>query len=432
MNRARRVVVIGAGVAGLFAAYYLRRRELDVVVVDGEAVGSPRAASFANGGWICPAQAGPLPEPGLTSYGIRSLFDQDSALYFKPGHLLRLAPWLLHFRRYCNAPALAAGTAALAQLGRDVFDLVETMQGDGVVFDLYQQGMICAAGDERTATKALESLKPMRERGYEIPDSLLLGAELHDYEPALSDKVKAGFPIVEHWHVEPTSYVRGVATALRRGGVEIVERAAVTGFDAKDGRIRALETSEGEMGGDAFLLAAGSWTQPLAAKLGVHFPMEPGKGYSFFVRPSIMPRHGILFADIHAGASPFGDRLRLAGTMEFSGYNTRVDERRVNTVFRLARDYLSELEVGEPEEAWAGMRPIVADGLPVIDRARHYGNAYVATGYSMLGMTLAPPAGRAIAQFIASGERPPELEPFRLDRFPTTLLDRFARLAPTR
>src|SRR5438477_438338 len=110
-----RVVVVGAGVAGLFCAYYLRKRGADVVIVDATTVGSRAASSWGNGGWICPAQAGPLPEPGLTAYGVRSLFDPDSALYLKPGYLPRLAPWLLRFRSYCNTRAYEAGTAALAE-----------------------------------------------------------------------------------------------------------------------------------------------------------------------------------------------------------------------------------------------------------------------------------------------------------------------------
>ena len=278
---------------------------------------------------------------------------------------------------------------------------------EGIDFDLHRMGMICVAVDERTAAKVLESLKPMRRFGYDIPDRLMVGGELHDYEPALSTRVKAGFPIAEHWHVEPTSYTRGVADAIRRDGVEIIEGATIAGFDTRERSVRSVRTSKGEIAGDAFLLAAGSWTRPLAAKLGVRFPMEPGKGYSFFIRPKVVPRHGILFADIHAGATPFGDRLRLAGTMEFSGYNTRVDGRRVQTVLRLARDYLTELETQAPEEPWAGMRPMTADGLPVLDRAAPYENAFIATGYSMLGVTLAPPAGRAMAEFVVSGDRPP-------------------------
>ena len=121
-----RVVVVGGGIAGLCCAYYLRRRDFDVTIVESNRVGS--GASFANGGWLCPAQAGPLPAPGLTLYGMRALFDRDSALYFKPGEWSRLTPWLLRFWTYCNEHDYAQGTAAIAQLGHDVFDLIEEMQ----------------------------------------------------------------------------------------------------------------------------------------------------------------------------------------------------------------------------------------------------------------------------------------------------------------
>ncbi len=424
MSSPGRVVVIGGGVAGLFCAYYLAKRNVEVVVVEGEHVGSPEASSYGNGGWISPAQAGPLPEPGLTVYGLRALADRDSALYFKRSYLPRVLPWLWHFRRYCNERSHERGTAALIGLGSEVFELVEAMEAEGIEFELYRLGMICAAGDEESAGKVLESLQPMREFGYDIPESLLIGDDLHELEPALSQRVRAGFHIKESWHVEPRSYTAGVAGALRKAGVEIHEQTKITGFDVADRSVRAAKTANGEIEGDAFVLAAGSWTRPLAAKLGVDFPMEPGKGYTFFIRPKLVPKHGILFADIHAGATPLGERVRIGGTMEFSGYNTDVDDRRIETVFTLAREYVSELESQQIEEPWAGMRPMLADGLPVIDRAVPWGNAFIATGYSMLGITLAPPAGKALAELITTGTRPKVLDPFRVDRFGRSPLDR--------
>ena len=109
--------------------------------------------------------------------------------------------------------------------------------------------------------------------------------------------------------------------------------------------------------------------------------------------------------------------------MEFSGYNLGIDQKRISNLFRLARGYL-ELERPEYEEPWAGLRPMTADGLPVIDWAQPYRNAYLATGYSMLGMTLSQPAGEALAEMITTERRPAIFEPFRLDRFPRLPLRR--------
>lgn len=420
-----KVVVIGAGIAGLCCAYYLRRRDADVVVLDAEPVGSRVASSYGNGGWICPAQAGPLPEPGLTIYGMRALLSRDSALYFRPGYLPRLTPWLARFWTYCNRRDYDAGTAALAALGKRVFQLVDEMTADGMQFELYKLGMICATAGEKEARKVLDSLQGMRKHGFALPDELLLGDELHAVEPSLSQRVQAGFHLAEQWHVRPTTMTLEIARRLRETGAELHEGARVTGFTTSTRAVQAARTSRGEIEADAFVLAAGSWTTPLARTLGVRIPMQPGKGYSFLINPKTMPRHGILFADIHAGATPLGDRVRIGGTMEFSGYNLNVDRRRVDNVFRLAREYI-ELEHPDYEEPWAGLRPMTVDGLPVLDWAQPYRNAFVATGYSMLGMTLAQPAGEAMAEMVTTGHRPAVFEPFRSDRFPRAILRRRA------
>jgi D-amino-acid dehydrogenase len=416
MSAPQRIVVVGAGIAGLCCAYYLRRRGLEVTVLDAEPVGSRNASSYGNGGWICPSQAGPLPEPGLTIGALQDLMRGTSPLYFRPGYLPQLASWLAKFWTYCNRSDFDSGTAALAALSRRTFALVDEMVADGIEFELYKFGLVVACGSEREARNALDSLEGMRAHGYELPRELIVGEALHALEPALSPRVRAGFHIDEHWHVRPQTMTAGIARRLRQMGVQIREAARVESFDATHDIVRAVRTAAGEVAADAFVLAAGSWTTPLARQLGVDIPMEPGKGYSCLVRPKRMPRHGILFADIHAGVSPLGDRLKVAGTMEFSGYNLDVDRTRLENVLRLARDYI-ELESTDYEDAWAGLRPMSADGLPILDWAGGYRNCYLATGYSMLGMTVSQPAGEAMAQMIVSGERPALFEPFRCDRF---------------
>jgi len=421
-----KVVVVGGGVAGLCCAYYLRQRDIDVTVLESRTVASPDAASYGNGGWITPAQAGPLPEQGLTIYGLRALTSADSPLYFRPSYLPKLAPWLTRFWTYCNARDHGRGWAAIAALGGRVFTLVDEMVADGMDFELHKTGMICATAEPAEAQKVLDGMEPMRRFGFELPTELMLADELHAFEPALSDRVQAGFYVAQQWHVRAHTFTKALGDAVRRHGAEVVEGVRVEGFDTADSRVRAAHTTRGEISGDAFVLAAGSWTTPLVRRLGVRIPMEPGKGYTFLLQPTVMPKHGILFADIHAGASPLSDRLRISGTMEFSGYNLDLDQRRIDNVFRLAREYI-QLEQPAYESPWAGLRPMVVDGLPIIDWVHPYRNAYVATGYSMLGMTLSQPAGEAIAEMITSGTRPEVLEPFRLDRFPRWIVRRRGR-----
>jgi len=422
-----RVIIVGGGVAGLCCAYYLRREGHEVTVVESNRIGS--GASFANGGWLCPAQAGPLPEPGLTLYGMRALLDRDSALYFKPGDLHRLAPWLLRFRTYCNEEDHAHGTAAIARLGHDVFDLVEEMQADGVEFELHKQGMVFAAQRPDDARSELRKLTPMREHGYDLPDDIVVDDELHELEPALAPVVRAGFLIRQHWHVRSDTFTAGLASVLRRDGAEITEGAEVFELVKQGRRLTHVRTAAGDLEAGTVVLAAGAWTTPLAASIGIPLPMEPGKGYSFSIQPTVVPSHAVLLVDVHVGCTPFGDRLRIGGTMEFSGINNRLDRRRIASIVAGARQSFLPWQTPEIESEWAGMRPITADGLPVLDRAGDLENTYIATGYSMQGVTLAPTSGRALAEMITTGRRPLLLEPFRLDRFRRMPLPRPMRRA---
>jgi len=409
------VAVVGGGIAGLCCAYFLSRAGARVTVLDRGRLGG--GASSGNAGWLAPAQAGPLPEPGLTAYGIRSLVDPRSALYFAPAQLPRMLPWLARFASHCNAADHAAGVRALARLGGRVFALVEELQADGVAMELHRRGLLVAARQAATARRFLTGLEPMRDLGYDLPGGILEGAALRAAEPGLGPEVRAGLRVGEHWHVLPSSLLDGLAAALRAAGTELLEDADVVALERDGDAIRRVRTAAGDVEPDAVVLAAGAWTPRLARMIGLRLPVEAGKGYSFSVRPAVMPRHALLLAEPHVGCSPFGDRLRVAGTMEFSGINTRLDRRRIAGILSGAHGMLTPLDPEPPRELWTGMRPIAPDGLPIVDRAPGLANTYLATAYSMLGMTLAAPAAEALARFVLGGTRPDVLEPFAAGRF---------------
>jgi D-amino-acid dehydrogenase len=200
-------------------------------------------------------------------------------------------------------------------------------------------------------------------------------------------------------------------------GVRLEEGAEVSELVGADGRTRSVRSSAGDHPADAVVLAAGAWSPSLARGLGFGLPVRPGKGYSVELVPEILPQRALLLLEPHVGCSPFDGRLRLAGTMEFSGVNARLDRRRIDAIVRGTSSMLRGLERPRLEDIRSGMRPIAPDGLPIIDRAPRHHNVYVATAYSMLGMTLAAPAGEALAELILTGRRPPALEPFRATRF---------------
>jgi D-amino-acid dehydrogenase len=261
-------------------------------------------------------------------------------------------------------------------------------------------------------------MQPLREVGFKVPDRVLQAAELHDLEPALAGSVSAGILLEEHWHVHAPPFMRALASRLADLGVRLEEGAEVSEVVSADGRVSEVRSTAGGFPADAVVLAAGAWSARLARDLGfAPPPVRPGKGYSFEVDMQTLPRHALLLLEPHVGCSPLGDRLRIAGTMEFSGVNARVDERRIEAIVRGAAGMLRGIDSPKVNDLRSGMRPIAPDGLPIIDRVPGYANAYIATAYSMLGMTLAAPAAEALAEFVLTGRRPPQLEPFAATRF---------------
>jgi D-amino-acid dehydrogenase len=413
----KRVVVIGGGIAGLSVAYFLRRFGVEVIVLEAAAPGA--GASSGNAGWICPSQAGPLPEPGLVRYGVKSLFSRESALYISPRQLPRMVPWLIGFARRCNESDHRRGTAALGQLSRRTFELIELFEADGVEFESFRQGVLVAAERRETVEAFLRGVAPLREFGFSIPRELLDGTAMRDREPMLSRAVNAGVFIEQHMHVRPMTLVDGLAARLREMGVEVRCQTGVTALVPSATGVLVRTRVAEEYSGDAVVVATGATAPELVRPLRCHLPIAAGKGYSFELplRPGAGPRSAVMLLEPHVGCSPYGDRMRVVGTMEFSGTNTRLDYRRLDAIGRGVARFLTDIDLDQRENAWAGMRPVAPDGLPVVDLLPGTRNVYIASGYSMLGMTVAAPAGELLARMVCTGRRPSELAPFKISRF---------------
>jgi D-amino-acid dehydrogenase len=366
---------------------------------------------------VTPAQAGPLPEPGLLAYGVRSLVDRESALYFQPRQLVRMLPWLARFAAHCNETDHRVGRIALGALSERCVALLEGMTADGIPIELGRSPLLVVATHAQHAQTLLTRLEPVTRLGFKLPDRLLSREEVLALEPALTGAVSTGFVIEPHCIVNPQAVIGGLRDRLAELGAEILEGAEVCDIDMRGDRVVAVRTSTGRYQCESVVLAAGALLGALGRLFGVRLPVQAGKGYSFEVQPSRMPRHALLLLEPHVGCSPFGQRLRIAGTMEFSGINARIDPRRIESIIRGAGQMLGAWTELDPASVWCGLRPIAPDGLPIIDRHPRVANVFFAGAYSMLGMTLAAPAARALTSFMLTNQRPAGLWPFRATRF---------------
>lgn len=416
MGNTDTVLVVGGGVVGLSTAYYLLRAGLPVEVVERSTVAS--GASLGNAGWVCLSHSAPVASPGVVRHALRSLGRPDSPVYLRP--VANLLPWLLRFWRSSTPSRFERGYAAVVSLNRDTFELFDELRASGVDTGLSRPGMVHAF---LSAARARHHLHVQRmATGYELPEDVAVDEAARALDPSLSPSVRAAYLVPGEGVVDPGRFARSLRDRVEELGGKVRENVEVSGFQLVNGSVTGLRTSQGELAGGAVVIAAGMWSQGLLRRLGRPLPVQAGKGYSFTVDLDPAPAHALYFGDHNLVASPMAGTTRIAGTMELSGNNNRLDWRRVVALARASRHYLGDWFTHADElpglirDPWVGGRPLLPDTLPVIDRLPGYANAFVSTGHGMLGVTLGPASGRAVAEFIRAGRRPAVLKPFRFDR----------------
>ena len=410
-----RVGVVGGGVIGLSTAHYLKKLGADPVVVESWTLGG--GCSQGNAGWVCPSISSPLPAPGLTLKSLSWMLRPDSPLYIKPTALLKLAPWLMRFRSFCNHADQKRGIAALAALNEFTMDRYDELEADGVEFEYTKAGVLMAFHDSDKAAAAQKEVKLVAAAGA-VSCSELDEAELYEREPMLRPGFRFGLLVSAEGHVRPETLTAGLGAALREGGAEIHEGALVTGLRSEGRRVTAIATSQGDLKVDAVVLAAGALTGSLTRMLGWPIPLTAGKGYSVTIdQPRNQLRQPLYLGGAKIGLTPFEGALRFAGTMELSGINRRMDTARIRSLRRQVSRVVDIPEAKEGGRAWVGMRPMVPDSLPVMGKLPSRENVYVNTGHQMLGVTLAPSSGWALAGLMLDGEAGVGLEAFSPERF---------------
>jgi D-amino-acid dehydrogenase len=245
-----------------------------------------------------------------------------------------------------------------------------------------------------------------------------VGDALLQLEPALRDDVYGGWYHAIDSHLRPDHFLREFKQILIRDGVDIEENCRLLNLHSDGGMITKAETSSGIFTADAYVLTAGAWAPEIIRKMKLKLPIQPGKGYSITMgRPAMCPKIPCIFEEKSVVATPWESGYRLGGTMEFSGLNTRIHAKRIQNLKDVARQYLKN-PIGEPvHEEWVGMRPMIYDDLPVIDRAPGQRNLLVAAGHGMMGISLAPATGRLIADLVTARDPHIDISPFSIKRF---------------
>ena len=403
------VAVLGAGVIGVTAAWYLREAGHDVRVVDRQSA-TGMETSFANGGQITVSHAEPWANPGAVGKILKWLGREDAPLLFR----LRADPqqwaWGLKFLAECLPGRHPANTTQLVRLGLySRAALRELRASTGIEYDHLGRGILhfyTSAAELEASARTAEFMRKLGvDRVLKTPDECVA------LEPALAplrNRLAGATYCASDESGDAHKFTQALAALCAQRGVQFDGDARIERIVAEGDAVSRVEINGREpVRADAYVLSLGSYSAALARPLGIPLAIYPAKGYSVTMpvkNPAAAWTVSLSDEAYKIVFSRLGERLRIAGTAELAGYDTSINEKRCRAIL----DHTLELFPGAGDAAqaqyWAGLRPATPSNIPYIGRTR-YRNLFLNTGHGTLGWTHACGSGRALADII-SGRKP--------------------------
>ncbi|MEV0802766.1 FAD-dependent oxidoreductase [Kribbella sp. NPDC050281] len=405
-----RVAIVGAGMVGLATAWFLQEAGVEVTVLDREGVAA--GASWGNAGWLTPGLATPLPEPAVLKYGVRAVLSPSSPVYVPPTASPRLLNFLTRFARNSTAGRWKTAMESLVPINRQALNAFDLLGKAGVEAETYEaKSFLAAYRTEAERSVLLEEIEQIHAAGQGIEFEAITGDDAREIEPSLSDEIGAAIRLHGQRFINPGEYVQLLADSVTARGGQIISGVVVKDIVDEIRGVRLI-TGDGETDPfDAVVMATGAWLNDLARDFGVRTVVQAGRGYSFSVPIAHVPAGPMYFPAQRIACTPLGDRLRVAGMMEFRRPEAKLDPRRIDAIVEAARPLLRDADLDARTFEWVGPRPCTPDGLPLIG-ATASPRVFAAGGHGMWGITLGPITGQLLAETITTGRTPDELRPF--------------------
>lgn len=411
------VTIIGGGIIGLCSAYYLEKEGYAVTVIDRAEITD--GCSFGNMGYMSPSHFIPLASPGIIAEGIKHMLSSSSPFYIKPRLNLDLMQWGYHFWKSSNAETVKKNAPYLnniLQFSRRLMNEMRNEIGDG--FEMEEIGCLMMCKEQKTLDHEFHMADDAEKFGLKV--ERLNREQVQYLEPDVALNVSGAVLFKDDCHFNPGKLILLLKDHLEKKGVQFILNTTVTGLEKSNNRVTAILTSNGKYDCKEIVLAAGSWLPELAKMLGIKLLLQAGKGYSYtypFVEKNI--KYPAILVDGRCAITPWGNKLRIGGTMELSGINNKVLVKRMQGIYESARDFYPGLKIDFPpvEKIWTGLRPVTPDGLPYIGKTSDFTNVTFAGGHAMLGISQGTGTGKLVSEIISQKKCSIDISAFDVKRF---------------
>lgn len=411
-----KVIVIGAGIAGLCSAYYLVKDGWEVVIL--EKGDGRNNCSYGNAGMIVPSHFTPMAAPGIVAQGIKWMFNSKSPFYIRPSLNLGLIDWGLKFLKHANEAHVQKNQGAIRDLNLSSSRLYDELaQEEGFDFELRQNGIMMLYKSKEVEHEETELAEKAQNLGLDVAVYDKTG--IQELEPNLAMDTIGGVLYKCDGILYPPKLMKTLTDYLTAQGVAFHYDTEVNGFAFSGKKVSEVKTVKGSFTADEIVVTGGATLPALAAKLQLKMPLMPGKGYSFMYdpEPGTSMVHAALLTEARVAVTPMNNQIRFSGTMELGSANDKIYNNRVKGIVESIPKYFPELNVDYPNDIWFGYRPCSADGLPYLGRSSRYSNVSIAGGSGMMGLSLGPAYGRAIANILAGQSTETDISGFAPDRF---------------
>jgi D-amino-acid dehydrogenase len=358
----------------------------------------------------------PWNAPGVHKHLAASLFNPYSPMKLRLRAVPSLIGWGLKFLR--NSSVARYMHAARAGYTLAVYSIAETeklREALELQYDVATVGTMKVFRDKAAMAAPMKLAEALADLGlrYEILDAKSTIAE----EPQLAkvhDSIAGALRFHDDESGDALLFCQALAAHVKERGATIRQNTTVSRVLVEHGRITGVEIDGGRLPGRRVVLAAGNGSAKLAKTVRLSLPIRPVKGYSVTVFRNGLadwPRVPVIDDAMHAAVVPIGDRLRMVGTAEFTGFDKRIRQARIDNLFELLRGlypHIAERIDPGKAETWAGLRPMSADGLPFIGPAGPTG-LFINSGHGHLGWTHAVGSAKLLVDQIL--EQSPTIDP---------------------
>ncbi len=411
------VIIIGGGIIGLSSAFYLQEAGYKVTVIDSTDM--QQGCSYGNAGYVCPSHFVPLATPGIVKQGMKWMMNAKSPFYIQPRLNRNLISWGLQFMKSATQAHVERSAIPLRDIALLSKRLYESWAAlPDMDFAYEPKGMLELFKTEESMRHAEETLKEAQHLG--LDTSLLNKAELQAMEPHAEINALGALYFAGDAQLYPNKLMSSLLGWLRQKGVQFEMNQSVTGFLADGDRLKGVRTGDRQYTADHVVLAAGVWSSEVARQLQLRLPMVGGRGYSVtFENAPYKLFHSIILSEARVAISPMdGNKIRFGGTMEITSLNAPPRMQRVQGILESVKRYFPAYDIPMPatDKVWYGYRPCSADGLPYIGKTDKYRNLTIATGHSMLGISLGAGTGKLVSEVVQGVPASMDITPFRPQR----------------